>query len=251
MNNIICGDCAEVLSGFEPESIDLTVTSPPYDKLRKYKGFVFDFEAIAKELHRTTKQGGVVVWVVGDSTINGSETGTSFRQALYFKEIGFNLHDTMIYRRWSGPLTHNRYEQEFEYMFVFSKGRPKTFNPIMIDCAYAGTGGVGKYVKHDELNKRIRSETARKSVKQKRILGNVWDIKTSAQMAERYGHAAPFPEALANDHILSWSNVGDIILDPMCGSGTTLKMAKKLGRNYVGIEISPEYVKIAEERLGI
>ena len=183
-----------------------------------------------------TKQGGVVVWVVGDATINGSESGTSFRQALYFKEIGFNLHDTMIYKRWSGPLTHNRYEQEFEYMFIFSKGKPKTFNPIMVNSKWYGidsdrTGQ--KYIIHNEINRKLRSGKNRNNIKPTRISGNVWEIKNSSQCGERYGHPAPFPEKLAEDHILSWSNEGDTVLDPMAGSGTTLKMAKKNNRDYI------------------
>jgi DNA modification methylase len=133
VNKIICGDCLEVMKKIPDGSVDLVLTSPPYDNLRTYNGYNFDFEGIAKELHRVTKDGGVIVWVVGDATIKGSETGTSFKQALYFKEIGFNLHDTMIYHKNNyPPLTHNRYEQCFEYMFVFSKRYLKSFNPIMV-----------------------------------------------------------------------------------------------------------------------
>jgi DNA modification methylase len=139
LNNIYCGECSELMAELPENCIDLTVTSPPYNKLRKYKGFVFPFEQIAAQLYRVTKKGGVVVWVVGDATIKGSETGTSFRQTLHFMEINFRLHDTMVYAKNNYvPLTHNRYEQQFEYMFVFSKGKPKTFNPIMIPCTYFG-----------------------------------------------------------------------------------------------------------------
>ena len=138
-------NCLETMARMPDGFVDLTVTSPPYDNLRTYNGYSFDFEAVAKELFRVTKQGGVVVWVVGDATIKGSETGTSFRQALYFKEIGFNLHDTMMYRKINYiALTHNRYEQEFEYMFVFSKGKPKTFNPIMVECKTKGSKTNGR-----------------------------------------------------------------------------------------------------------
>ena len=138
-NIIHTGSCAEIMRDFPADCIDLTVTSPPYDNLRTYGGAVnaFDFEPIAQELFRVTKPGGVVVWVVGDATVNGSETGTSFRQALRFMEIGFRLHDTMIYEKENYiPLTHNRYEQCFEYMFVFSKGTPKTFHPKLIPCRH-------------------------------------------------------------------------------------------------------------------
>lgn len=135
---LLNGDCVEFMKKIEDDSIDLTVTSPPYDDLRKYNGYNFDFENVAKELYRISKQGGVVVWIVGDKTEKGSESGTSFREALYFKELGFNLHDTMIYQSDKPPMNHNRYEQKFEYMFVFSKGKPKTFNPIKEKCKYAG-----------------------------------------------------------------------------------------------------------------
>lgn len=249
LNKIITGDCLEIMKGMAENSVDLSVTSPPYDNLRDYKGYTFDFKGIAKELYRVTKQGGVVVWVVGDATINGSESGTSFKQALYFKEIGFNLHDTMIYKKTKPPLTHNRYEQEFEYMFIFSKGKPKTFNPIMILSKNAGKKRTGTMRQDgDTLNNR----NANGLVKDTKIAGNVWEITcanggTKDKVA--YGHPAIFPEKLAEDHILSWSNEGDTILDPMAGSGTTLKMAKKLGRNFIGIEISFEYIPIIEARL--
>jgi len=252
INKIYHGDCVDVMKTFSGNAIDLTVTSPPYDNLRNYNGYTFDFEAVASELYRITKPRGVVVWVVSDSTVNGSESGTSFKQALYFKEIGFNLHDTMIYYRWSGPLNHNRYEQEFEYMFVFSKGKPKTFNPIKVECKWYGkdpdrTGQ--KYVIHDEKNNKFRSGKDRTNINQYKIMGNVWKMTNASQRGERYGHPAPFPEELANNHIISWSNENDIVFDPFCGSGTTCKMAKNNNRRYVGIEISEEYCKIAEKRI--
>ena len=251
INTVIQGDCLEKLKELADNSIDLTVTSPPYDNLRTYNGYTFNFEGIAKELYRVTKQGGVVVWVVGDATIKGSETGTSFKQALYFKEIGFNLHDTMIYAKENYvPLTHNRYEQQFEYVFVLSKGKPKSFNPLMRDNIWKGqkTGGTFRQNGNDLEPKHTKGV-----VKDKSIMPNVWwykvgKYKTSSDIIS-FQHPATFPEKLAEDHILSWSNEGDIILDPMAGSGTTLKMAKKNNRNYIGIEISPEYIEIINNRL--
>ena len=243
-------DCSEGLKQLDDESIDLTVTSPPYDDLRKYNNN-FDFENIAKELYRVTKDGGVVVWVVADKTKNGSETGTSFKQALFFKDIGFNLHDTMIYMSDKPPLTHNRYEQKFEYMFVFSKGKPKTFNPIMEECKYAGSDKKARTFRHtgDELQ-----ETHTKNkVNKEKIKGNVWYFSTGYNKSTKdiiaFKHPAIFPEQLANDHIISWSNEGDTVLDIFSGSGTTAKMAKLNNRNYIGFEISKEYCDIAEERL--
>lgn len=248
---IICGDNAEVLAGFDAGSIDLTVTSPPYDNLRTYNGYSFNFEAVARELYRVTKPGGVVVWVVGDATVNGSETGTSFRQALYFMECGFNLHDTMIYKTNKPPLTHNRYEQEFEFMFVLAKGSPLTFKPIKIKSNWAGTGTQGTF-RQDASGRQERAHN-KKLIADLRIKGNIWHIPSGngKGTADDYAfsHPGTFPEALARDHILSWSNPGDLVLDPFMGSGTTGKMAKELGRRYIGIEISEEYCTLARKRI--
>ena len=255
LNKIICGDCLEIMKEIPDESIDLTITSPPYDNLRDYKGYTFNFEGIAKQLFRITKQGGVVVWVVGDATIKGSETGTSFKQALYFKEIGFNLHDTMIYKSGKPPLTHNRYEQEFEYMFVLSKDKPKIFNPLKIKTNFSGD--IKKYYYSPESSKDKKRATRQREgqtiVNEYKYRGNIWEYATGMNGSTKdkiaYKHPAIFPEKLAEDHIISWSNKGDIVLDPMCGSGTTCKMAQNLHRNFIGIEISKEYCKIAEQRL--
>lgn len=249
LNQISCGDNVEVMRQFPDNCIDLTVTSPPYDNLRTYNGFSFDFKGVAKELYRITKPGGVVVWVVGDATINGSETGTSFKQALYFKEIGFNLYDTMIYQSEKPPLTHRRYEQKFEYMFVFSKGIPKTFNPIIVECKYAGSNPMGTFRHTGEETQKAHKQA---NVKASKIKGNVWEYITGYQKTttDKYAfkHPAIFPEQLANDHIVSWSNLGDLVFDPFVGSGTTAKMALLSGRNYVGIDISDEYCGLSRQR---
>jgi DNA modification methylase len=243
VNNIICGDSAIMLLTLEPESVDLTVTSPPYDNLRTYNGYTFDFETIARELYRVTKPGGVVVWVVGDATIDGSETLTSFRQALFFRECGFNV-ETMIYQTVKPPMIGNRYQACFEYMFVFSKGTPATFNPIRRHSNKAGIKRTGTtYRRTDgalvpQARAGVHSETT--------VLESIWYYHAGGK---NYGHPAPFPEGLARDHILSWSNPGDLVLDPFAGSGTTLKMAKETGRNYIGIEISTEYCKLIERRI--
>ncbi|MBP8994756.1 MAG: site-specific DNA-methyltransferase [Bacteroidales bacterium] len=237
--------------------IDLTVTSPPYDNLRTYNGFSFDFENVAKELYRITKDGGVVVWVVGDATVKGSETGTSFKQALYFKEIGFNLHDTMIYQKNNPmPLNHNRYEQKFEYMFILSKGKPKAFNPIKEMCKTAGQQydySKRKSATSEEVNSAGRTREEVVTTKNTKIKGNIWGytvgINQSTKDKMAFNHPAVFPEQLAEDHILSWSNPGDIVFDPFLGSGTTAKMAYLNGRNYCGIDISEEYCEIARKRV--
>lgn len=244
------GDCLEVMKTIEDSSIDLTVTSPPYDNLRTYNGNIeqwnFDkFKGIAKELYRITKQGGVVVWVVNDATVKGSETGTSFRQALCFIECGFNLHDTMIWEKstFSNPFP-NRYHQVFEYMFIFSKGKPKTFNGIKDRKNKHGGAKVKPTVR--EANGELFSRKE-KTVAEYGKRFNVWQI--TEEKRNKLGHPAPFPEQLANDHIISWSNPGDIVFDPFMGSGTTGKMALLNGRNFIGIELDKDYFTIAESRI--
>jgi len=250
INQIYNENCLKTMTRMCDKFVDLTITSPPYDNLRDYKGYDFDFKNIARELFRVTKEGGVIVWVVADATIKGSETGTSFRQALYFKEIGFNLHDTMI---WEKPgfsavgALKVRYAPVFEYMFIFSKGNLKTFNPLK-----------DRKVKHPNsiLSGTIRNKngTMKRMSGEGKIYGknglgqryNIWKINTQTQKQK---HPAVFPEQLANDHIISWSNEGDLVYDPMCGSGTTLKMALLNKRNFIGSEISEEYCNIARERI--
>jgi len=251
INKIHQMDCIEGMKQLPPNYVDLTITSPPYDNLRDYKGYSFDFETTAKEIYRVTKEGGIVVWVIGDATVDGSETGTSFKQALYFKEIGFNLHDTMIYEKNVFPFPpSNRYFSMFEYMFIFSKGIPKTTNLLRVKTIWK-TGKTGKKTtrQKDGSLDRMKYETG----KDTRIRSNVWRYETGFRKTTNdefaFKHPAMFPEKLAEDHILSWSKEGDIILDPLCGSGTTCKMAMKNNRNFIGIEISEEYCKIANKRL--
>jgi len=242
-------DCIETMKRMPDNFIDLTVTSPPYDNLRKYNGFYFDFENVAKQLYRVTKEGGVVVWVVGDATVNGSETGTSFRQALYFMECGFNLHDTMIYRKANPiPQNHNRYEQCYEYMFCLSKGKPKTFTPIMVQSLHAGKVENWGNRKTD-MNKaqcRRHRDTDMRVTNDTKQHDNIFEYTIGG---ETTGHPAVFPESLAADQIRSWSNENDLVYDCFMGSGTTAKMSMTLNRHYIGSEISEEYCKIIDKRL--
>ncbi|RLG45249.1 MAG: site-specific DNA-methyltransferase [Thermoproteota archaeon] len=253
-NELLIGDCKDVLGYFPDDCIDLTVTSPPYDQLRDYKGYSFDYKGIISELFRVTKPGGIVVWVIGDATVDGSETGTSFEHALYFKEVGFNIHDTMIYNKKSAPFpSKNRYSQVFEYMFVFSKGTPITANIIKDrKNKWGGTSTFGK-ASHRQKDGSLKEEPAKRLVKEFGSRFNIWEIDCgkgkSTQDEVAYKHPAIFPESLARDHILTWSNPGDVVLDPMCGSGTTCKMAAETGRYYIGIDMSEEYIDIVWERL--
>ncbi len=251
VNKIYNENCLTTMAKMPDCFIDLTVTSPPYDNLRDYKGFKFPFKHIARHLYRVTKFGGVVVWVVGDATINGSETGTSFKQALFFKECGFRLHDTMIYQCEKPPLTHNRYEQKFEYTFILSKGKPNVFNPILERCIWAGTNNKSATFRHTGTYTQLQHKLGKvNDYKQK---GNIWaydvGMNKSTNDFNAHQHPAIFPEQLAADHIKSWSNEGDLIYDPFTGSGTTLKMAHLLNRNWIGSEISKEYCELAEKRM--
>jgi DNA modification methylase len=245
-DSIYIGDCLDVLSTFDADMIDLVVTSPPYDNLRTYNGFSFDYKEIAKQLYRVCKDGGVVVWVIADATINGSETGTSFEHALFFKQIGFNIHDTMIYLKdqLAYP-TNNRYYGAFEYMFVFSKGKPKTVHLIK-DRMNKSFGRVihGK----DRQSDGSFKEKSRRGLKIDKY-GVRWNYWLMYNQKRGFKHPACFPEDLARDHIVSWSNIGDLVLDPFAGSGTTLKVARDNGRHYIGIEISKDYVDVIKQRL--
>jgi site-specific DNA-methyltransferase (adenine-specific) len=254
-NSIYNENCLATLKNTPDDFIDLVITSPPYDNLRDYKGYSFDFENIAKELYRTVKSGGVIVWIVNDATVDGSETLTSFKQALYFKEIGFNIHDTMIYMKDNPPPVGgtNRYYQAFEYNFIISKGSPKTFNPIVEPRR-------NKW--NDKRTVRTRPITRNKAgvftekevkVNDQVKLQNVWSyVVSGGSVAEEmiaHEHPAIFPESLCRDHMISWSNEEDWVYDPFMGSGTTAKVALSLNRVYFGSEISNEYCKLIERRL--
>lgn len=250
---LIRGDSSREMQKLPDNCIDLTVTSPPYDNMRRYRGSIGQYGEhvwmmVLAELQRITKPGGVIVWVVGDQTIKGNETKTAFKQALWAEKCGLNLHDTMIYaKKTYMPLNHNRYEQASEYMFAFSKGAPKTFHPILVPCVNLGrkiNRGHGKTLDPGYADRRREEITV---TKEKKIHPNIFyyapiTIKKSI-------HTAPFPEALVNDQILSWSNEGDTIFDPFMGSGTTGKMAKALSRNFIGIEINEEYFAEAKDRI--
>lgn len=244
LNKFYVGESAQWMKdNLENDYIDLTVTSPVYDNLRKYKGYSFNFEEIAKELFRVTKPGGVVVWVVGDATIKGSETCTSFKQAIYFKEVcGFNLHDTMVWEK-TKPMPMDprnmRYYQSFEFMFILTKGKCKTCNYIKIPCKHAGKKAVCySRVQDGSLRLDRKEKTKNHIVNETKIKGNIWQYSNITNK----DHPAIFPEKLAEDHILSWSNENDIVFDCFVGSGTTAKMAYLNNRKFIGVDMSEEYV---------
>lgn len=256
VNKIYCCDCLEGMKQIKDNVVDLTVCSPPYDSIRSYSGTCeWDYEIfkpIAKELYRVTKPGGVLVWVVGDATVNGSETGSSFKQALYFMECGFKLHDTMIYEKNSSSFpakrTSKRYSQIFEYMFVFVKGKIRSDIMLIADKRnkWAGWTNWGQHSQFDTDGNLLKT-TNIKPIQEFSLRNNIW--KYSVSFNDRTGHPAVFPEKLAEDHILSWTNEGDLVLDPFMGSGTTAKMCILNKRDYIGFEKNPEYVEICKKRL--
>jgi DNA modification methylase len=253
LDQIICGDNCEVMRTLPSGSIDLVVTSPPYDDLRTYGGHSWDFYGVAWNLKRLLKPGGVIVWVVADQTKDGSETGASFMQALHFKSIGLNIHDTMIWDK--GPSGANgscyAYSQTCEYMIVASKGKPAVVNRIR-DRPNATAGKPQRKSVGGRCEKNNDGAKDCKPTASTPLVGfrtNVWRCMAGGFGSEVTDHPAVFPESLARDHILSWSNEGDVVLDPFSGSGTTAKMARETGRRFIGIEVNPEYVEISRKRL--
>lgn len=241
-------NCVDFMFGMDEDIIDLTVTSPPYDDLRNYDGYSFDFENIARQLYRVTKTGGVVVWVIGDK-INGGKSLSSFRQGIFFQEIGFQMHDVMIYQKKNTPfMRSNAYTNCYEFMFVLSKGKPNTFNPLKTQTARHGPEMLVHNKGPDGVNKKVLKE-----LKKEKTRTNIWQyaVGLGGTTTDRiaFKHPAVFPEKLAEEHILSWTNQGDLVFDPMCGSGTTGKMAIINRRRFIGVDISKEYIAIAKKRI--
>lgn len=259
MNKIILGNCVKVMDQLEDESVDAFITSPPYDELRDYNGYSFPFEDIARKMYQKLAKGGVIVWVVGDATKKGSETGSSFRQAIFFQELGLNIHDTMIYEKngssFPARRTGNRYSQVFEYMFVFSKGKPKTANLICDKPnKWSGYTSFGTSTNRNAAGELVKAKN-RKPTPNFSPRHNVWKFNTGKKYTTNddfaFKHPAMFPESLAEDHVMTWTKEGDLIVDPFVGAGTTTKMAAINGRRWLGIDISEEYVDIAIERMKI
>lgn len=249
-NYIECCDNVIGLRRLPDSCVDLTVTSPPYDNLRDYKGFTWDAEGLIRELYRVTKPGGVVVWIVNDATVKGSETCSSFRQALTFRAAGFNLHDTMIWKKAGTAYPDKvRYYANFEYMFVFSKGKPKAVHLIADKPNIHANTKVKRTERQKDGSVRISSGSKKgRLIKEMGVRYNVWDV--AEEKNNTTGHPAVFSLRLARDHIVSWSEPNDLVLDPFMGSGTTAVAAIETGRQYIGFEIAPEYCNIAETRIG-
>ena len=245
---LIAGDAVSIMNGWKEPCVDLTVTSPPYENLRDYNGYSFDAKSMLAAILNVTNPGGVCVWVVGEK-INGGRSLASFEHAFLGRTVGWIVHDVMIYQKKNTPfMRSNAYTNCYELMIIFSKGKPKTFNPITEPTRRNGWETAVFNKGPDAVNRKRAVE-----LKKKKTRTNIWQYAvglggtTSDKVA--FQHPAVFPEKLATDHILSWSNPGDLVLDPMCGSGTTCKMAELTGRNWVGIDISPDYIEIARQRI--
>ena len=246
--NIHTCDCVEYMQTMDKESVDLVVTSPPYDDLRNYNGFTFDCEAVAKALMRVVKAGGVVVWVVGDR-INGGRSLTSFEQAFTFRDAGFTVYDVMVFKKRNTPFMRKRaYTNCYEFMFVFARGTPNTFNPLRSPSVRSGLADVPFLKGPDGVNRKTK-----RPLSEHKVRNNIWSyaVGKNGTTSDMYAfeHPAMFPENLARDHILSWSNPGDLVFDPMCGAGTTCKIAKATGRRWLGVDVSEQYTAIARKRL--
>ena len=256
INNIYQGESVEFMRNNIPNnSIDMVLTSPPYDDLRDYDGFEFDYEMMLDEIYRVLKDGGVCVWVVGDSVIDRRKQLSPFKQATYANMIGLKLYDNIIYHKTTPSPPHkDRYFNTYEYMFVFFKGdKPKCIK-LLADRKNKTAGRfTGSITRREQCGKLTRKDGV--YIGNYGIRDNIWsyDVGNNKTTKDKfaYQHPAIFPEKLAEDHILSWTNEGDIVLDPMCGSGTTCKMAKLNNRRFIGIDISKEYVELSKERCEI
>lgn len=249
IDNIYNIDCVKGMKLLPDNCIDLIITSPPYDDMRDYNGYSFDFDNIALQIHRILKDNGVVVWVVGDRIKNGNRSLTSFRQAIKFQDIGFKMHDVMIYKKKNTPfMRSNAYTNCYEFMFVLTKKKISTFHPLKTHTARSGEEMLVANKKADGINHKIKG-----LLHKEKTLTNIWEYAVglggTTNDKEAFMHPAVFPEKLVRDHVLSWSNEGDIVFDPMCGSGTTCKVAKMLNRHFLGMEISSDYTHIALNRL--
>lgn len=255
LDRIYNADCLEVMDALPEGCVDMTITSPPYDGIRTYEDTHdgLDYEAVLQGLYRITKQGGVLVWIVADQVINGDETGTSFRQALAAKDVGFKLLDTMIWRKSIRSIgSCNAYWNEFEYMFVFTKGKIRVVNLLKDRPNYKSGQKFTAPVRNrsgefsSSRNPRLLGEMGRR--------GNIWHYATGNGCSAPSGsvafeHPAIFPEALVADHVQSWSNIGDLVFDPFMGSGTTAVVARRLDRHYIGAELVEKYADICKRRL--
>jgi DNA modification methylase len=249
--NVYNDNCLDYMKTLPDNSLKFTLTSPPYDDIRDYKGYSFPFEEIAQELWRVTRPGGVIAWNVADATVKGSETGTSMRQALYFMSLGFKLHDTMIYAKKNpmpASVSSKRYHQSWEYIFILSKDAPETFNPIMVKAKY---GHLGANMKHRGKNGTIEYKKTKRNEFTK--VRNIFEYSVGGGHSTKdkvaFKHPALMPEQLASDMISTWTDPGDTVFDPFTGAGTTAKMCMVLGRKFHGTEMSLDYCKIIKERL--
>jgi site-specific DNA-methyltransferase (adenine-specific) len=255
VDQIIHNDCVSEMATLPDNCIPLTVTSPPYDKLRRYGGQRWSFETfekVARQLFRLTMPGGVVLWVVQDGTVDGSLTGTSARQWLYFQQIGFDLNSVLILATRGWRSQTSRYANQFHFGFVLSKGRPRAFHPIR-DRINSTAGQRLRCSRRSASGEAVTTYNGDRRLGLHGYRANVWfyDVGGGKSTKDRYAsrHEALMPEQMARDLIISWSRPGDLIFDPFCGAATTCKMALLSHRHYLGIEAHALYYRLALRRM--
>jgi hypothetical protein len=253
-NAILLGDALEILSRIPAGSIPLTLFSPPYDGIRDYgKNWSLDYKTLGRLLFGATCDGGVCAVVIGDGTKDFAKSLTTFRWAVdWVDNTGWRLFECCIYSRHGNPGAWwtQRFRVDHEYILIFFKGdRLRCFDKtaLMIPSKHAGKVYSGT----DRLTNGGFKKIEPKAVNDLKCRGTIWGYATSNSEGNRtkLEHPATFPDRLADDLIHCFSKPGDLVFDPMCGSGTTCVMAAKAKRDYLGIEINPEYHSIAMKRI--
>ena len=253
VNKIICEDNITYLKTLPDECIDFVITSPPYDALRDYNGYKLDLHGLGVELLRVLKDGGICVMVIQDSTRDFAKSLTSFRTIVdWCDNIGFRLFECNIYNRQGteGAWWKKRFRVDHEYMPIFLKGkRPQYFDKenIKIPSKHGGKIMTGANIR----TKNGQTGSRKVKINPTKCPGTVMTFGNTCggESKLKSKHPAVFPNMLAYDMIECFCPEDGTVLDPFNGSGTTTLAAKCLGRNYIGIDVSEEYNKIARERL--
>lgn len=253
LNEIYCIDCVEGMKKIPDNSVDIVVTSPPYDGIRDYNGFNFDLHETGRGLIRILKEGGIVAMVIQDQTKNFGKTLTSFKTIIdWCDNIGFKLFECVIYRKHGseGAWWTNRFRVDHEYMPIFLKGeKPQYFNKenLKVPSIHGGKvmTGSGSRRTDGKTNARVT-----RPINTMKCRGTIWNYLMAGDKDPiKRQHPAPFPDQIPLDFIECFCPPGGVVLDPFMGSGSTAVAAKKLNRKYIGFDTSEEYIKIAHARL--
>lgn len=255
MGHLSIADAIEHASTLASDSVDLVLFSPPYDGVRDYRGnWTLDLPALGSELLRVVKDGGFAVMVIADGTKNQRKSMTTFRTAVAWEDAGWSLFESVIYSRDGRPGAWwaTRFRVDHEHILMFYKGkrpRPVTHHDgLRVPSKHAGKKWTG--------TQRLTDGTLVKTsatVAADKCRGTIWHYATSNSEGNRTKakHPATFPDALARDVILALSAPGDVVYDPMMGSGTSVVIAAQEGRRWLGNDFFAEYVEIAQQRLAV